>query len=46
MASIKLKFRPSKTDDKEGALYYQIIHARTVKRVATGDRIYKDEWND
>lgn len=46
MASIKLKFRPSTADDKEGALYYQIIHERTVRRVATNYHIYKEEWNE
>lgn len=46
MASIRLKFRPSTADDKAGALYYQIIHERAIKRVATGYRIYKDEWNE
>lgn len=47
MASIKLKFRPSTAGDKEGALYYQIIHERTVRRVATNyHNIYKEEWNE
>lgn len=46
MASIRLKFRPSTADDKAGALYYQIIHERAIKRVATSYRIYKDGWNE
>ena len=30
MASIKVKYRPSATNGKEGSIYYQIIHGRTA----------------
>ena len=30
MTSIKVKFRPSTVDGKEGGLYFQIIHNRVV----------------
>ena len=28
MASVKVKFRPSSIDGKEGSIYYQVIHNR------------------
>lgn len=33
--SIKLKFRPSVKSEKEGTLYYQLIHGRRVKQINT-----------
>ena len=32
MASVKVKFRPSSIDGKEGSIYYQVIHNRVVRR--------------
>lgn len=45
MATVKIKFRASSVDKKEGALYYQIIHHRIVRRINTGYRIFSEEWN-
>lgn len=45
MASIKVKFRPSTVRDKEGTVYYQIIHERVIRQIRTGFRIFKEEWN-
>lgn len=45
MTSIKLKFRAHTDNTKEGALYFQIIHDRTVKQVKTGCGIYDYEWD-
>lgn len=45
MASIKVKFRPSIVRDKEGTVYYQIIHERVIRQIRTGFRIFKEEWN-
>ncbi len=45
MVSIKLKFRPSVVDGKEGGLYYQVIYKRVVRYMATHYRIMPDEWN-
>lgn len=45
MTSIKLKFRAHTDNGKEGALYFQIIHERTVKQVGTDFRIYEQEWD-
>ncbi|MGN0309675.1 MAG: phage integrase SAM-like domain-containing protein [Bacteroides sp.] len=46
MATIKLKFRPSTTLEKDGRLYYQIIHKRVVRQVATDCYISPSEWNE
>jgi hypothetical protein len=43
--SIKLKFRSSSVADREGTLYFQIIHDRVVRQLATGYRIFDDEWS-
>lgn len=45
MASIKLKFRASLITDKEGVLYYQVIHRRTVRQITTNYKIFAWEWN-
>ena len=31
MASVKVKFRPSSIDGKEGSIYYQVIHKRVER---------------
>lgn len=45
MVSIKLKFRPSHVEGKEGSLYFQVIHRRNVRQLATGCKIMPEEWN-
>ena len=45
MASVKVKFRPSATDGKEGSIYYQVIHDRTVRQIKTDCRVFESEWN-
>ena len=46
MATIKIKFRPSSIDGKEGTLFYQVIHNRVARQINTGYRMYSAEWND
>lgn len=46
MVSIKLKFRASSIDGKEGSLYYQVIYKRVVRQIATQYKIYPTEWNE
>ena len=46
MASVKVKFRPSSIDGKEGSVYYQVIHNRVVRQIRTDYRIFESEWND
>ena len=45
MLSVKLKFRPSTIDGKEGSLYYQLIYKRTVRQVGVPFKIFEYEWN-
>ena len=45
MASIKLKFRTSSVQEKEGRLYYQVIHNRVARQIHTEYRIYSSEWD-
>lgn len=46
MASIKVIFRASSPKEREGTLYYRIIHKRKVRQIHTGNRISRGEWND
>ncbi len=45
MATIKVKFRPSSVEGREGTLYYQVIHRRVVRQVNTGYKLYPYEWD-
>ena len=45
MTSIKVKFRPSTVDGKEGGLYYQIIHNRVVRQLNTDYKVFAEEWD-
>lgn len=45
MATIKMRFRPSSVRDKDGTLYYQIIHMRLVKQLYTDYRLRDEEWD-
>ncbi len=46
MASIKVKFRPSTVTDREGTIYYQIIHGRKVRQMLTGYKVFTSEWDE
>ncbi len=45
MASIKVKFRPSTIERKEGTIYYQVSHNRIVRQIRTNYGIFMQEWN-
>ena len=45
MASIKVKYRPSATNGKEGSIYYQVIHKRIVRQIGTDFRVFDTEWD-
>lgn len=45
MASVKVKFRPSTVNGKEGTLYYQVIHNRVVRQINTGYKLFVLEWD-
>ena len=46
MTSIKIKFRPSTVEGKEGCIYIQIIHNRVVRQLNTDYRIFAYEWDE
>ena len=46
MASVKVKFRPSTIEGKEGTIYYQIIQNRVIRQLKTDYRIFTEEWNE
>lgn len=45
MASVKVKFRPSTIDGKEGTLYYQVIHNRVIRQIYTDYKLFASEWD-
>lgn len=45
MESIKIKFRPSKVEGREGALYYQVTHERRIRLFVTPYRLFPSEWD-
>ena len=46
MTSIKIKYRPSSVEGKEGCIYIQIIHNRIVRQLNTDYRIFASEWDE
>lgn len=46
MATVKVKFRQSSVNDKEGTIYYQVIHNRVARQVTTGYKVYVWEWDE
>ena len=45
MATVKIKFRASSVAEKEGTLYYHIIHQRKLRWISTDYHVYPEEWN-
>ena len=45
MASVKVMFRASTVDAKQGVIYFQIIHNRVVRQMTTAYHIFSNEWN-
>jgi len=45
MSSIKVKFRPSTSEGREGKIYYQIIHDRIVRQWYSDYNIFNEEWD-
>lgn len=46
MTSIKVKFRPSTVKDREGSIYFQIIHDRKVRQFLTDYKVLSSEWDE
>lgn len=45
MCTIKVKFRPSAIANREGVIYYQIIHERKPRQLVSDYRVYPAEWD-
>ncbi len=45
MATVKVKFRASSIETKEGTLYYQVIHDRLARQVHSSYKLYPSEWD-
>lgn len=45
MATIKIKFRASTVKQKEGTLFFQVIHNRMVRQINAGLKLYPGEWD-
>ncbi len=45
MATVKVKFRASMKENKEGVLYYQVIHERVIRQIKTDGKLFGSEWD-
>lgn len=45
MATVKIKFRPSCVEGREGTVYYQVIHGRVARQINTSYRLFPAEWS-
>ena len=45
MATVKIKFRPSTMNGKEGRIFYQVIHNRVIRQQKSLYRLYSHEWD-
>lgn len=45
MTSVKIKFRPSTVEGKDGVLYFQVIQDRVVRQLNTRKHISEKEWD-
>lgn len=43
--SVKVKYRPSTVKQREGSLYYQVIHCQQVRQISTSYRVFSQEWD-
>ncbi len=46
MASVKVKFPASTISDREGTIFYQIIHDRKLRHINTDYHILSSEWDN
>lgn len=46
MTRIKIKFRPSSINIKEGTLFYQVTHKRVSRQIKVGYKLFPDEWEN
>ena len=45
MATVKVKFRPSSVDGREGTVYYQVIHGRVARQINTSYKLFPAKWS-
>ena len=46
MATVKVRFRASSVEGKEGTLYYHLTHQRITRWISTDYHVFPEEWND
>lgn len=46
MTSIKVKFRASLNEGREGTIVYQVIHQRKVRQIKSHYKIFSSEWDE
>lgn len=45
MAILNVKFKPSSVADREGSLYYQVIHEGVSRELPTSYKLFASEWD-
>lgn len=45
MTSVKVKFRPASSAEKQGSVYYQITCKGKVRRITSGHKLFQPEWD-
>lgn len=45
MATIKVKFRPSRVADRPGTIIYFVTHHRIIRQIATKYKVFPEEWD-
>lgn len=45
MATVRIKFRASTSEAKEGTLFYQVIHKRIARQISSGYKLHPLEWD-
>ena len=46
MATVKVKIRPTAIPGMAGTVYYQIVHRRQVRQIATDIHLSVGEWDE
>ncbi|MDE7346267.1 MAG: site-specific integrase [Muribaculaceae bacterium] len=46
MTSVKIKFKTSSIPDREGTVFYQILHERKQRQLFTDYHIFPSEWDE
>ena len=45
MATVKVKFRPSTVENRQGSIMYVVTHRRITRQITTEYKIYSSEWD-